>query len=71
MGSGPPTWPLLPKSRRLTQEDCISLPHRHNSRSLEDTPLVWVDTEEGLQAMVEALAGAKHVAIDLENHSFR
>ena len=45
----------------------FSLPHR----SLEETPLVWVDTEAGLRAMVEELSKEREVAIDLENHSYR
>jgi hypothetical protein len=34
-------------------------------------PAVWVDTLAALGEMVAALRGAKHIAIDLEHHSYR
>ena len=40
-------------------------------RSLEDTPLLFVNTPASLQQMVEELRAARHIAIDLENHNFR
>ena len=39
--------------------------------SLEETPLTWVDTPQQLQQMVEVLKGCKHIALDLEHHSYR
>ena len=38
---------------------------------LDAAPCTFVDTAEGLQAMVTALEGVKQVAIDLEHHSYR
>ena len=38
---------------------------------LETTPFTLVDSEEGLATMVKELRGARHVAIDLEAHSYR
>lgn len=40
-------------------------------RSLDETPFQFIDTVQGLHEMAAALSAAKHVAIDLENHSFR
>ena len=39
--------------------------------SMEDTPLVWVDTLSGLRGMIGDLAHVPAVAIDLEAHSYR
>ncbi|KAL6764692.1 ribonuclease H-like domain-containing protein [Haematococcus lacustris] len=49
----------------------LEAPQPQPAKSLELTPLHWVDTAEGLQAMVEQLQGCRHLALDLENHSFR
>ena len=38
---------------------------------LADTPFTFVDTEEVLMEVVEKLAAAKEIAIDLEHHSVR
>lgn len=40
-------------------------------RSMEETPLTFVDTAEKLEAMVEKLKEAKEIAVDLEHHSMR
>ncbi|GAX83766.1 hypothetical protein CEUSTIGMA_g11191.t1 [Chlamydomonas eustigma] len=40
-------------------------------RCLEETPLTFVDTVSSLKQMVLELEGCAHIAIDLENHSFR
>ena len=51
----------------LTPLPLSSYPHR----SMEGTPLLFVDTPASLQQMVEELRAARHIAIDLENHNFR
>jgi ribonuclease D len=38
--------------------------------TLEDTPLINVDSKEALRAMVDELKTAKEIAIDLEHHDF-
>jgi hypothetical protein len=40
-------------------------------RALEDTPLTWVDTPASLASMLEALKGAREVALDLESETYR
>lgn len=37
----------------------------------EDTAATWVDTYEGVLAMLEELKKAKEIAVDLEHHDFR
>lgn len=37
----------------------------------ETTSATWVDTYEGVLAMLEELKGAKEIAVDLEHHDFR
>lgn len=39
--------------------------------SYEDTQAIWVDTEKALDEMMEALQGAKELAVDLEHHDYR
>lgn len=38
---------------------------------MESTPLVYVDTLEGLQQMAQKLQRERAIAVDLENHSYR
>ena len=40
-------------------------------RDLAAAPATWVDTPAALAAMAAALTGERHVALDLEHHSFR
>ncbi|KAH9933267.1 ribonuclease H-like domain-containing protein [Amylocystis lapponica] len=40
-------------------------------RSFADTPFEWVDTPAMFAAMLDALRGAREIAVDLEHHSFR
>ncbi|EPZ35172.1 3'-5' exonuclease domain-containing protein [Rozella allomycis CSF55] len=40
-------------------------------KSLEETPLLMVNTEEQLLALIKDLEGESVIAIDLENHSYR
>jgi len=47
----------------------LSLPHLE--RPLEETPVTFVDTPDALHRMVTELQASRHIAIDLENHSFR
>lgn len=39
-------------------------------RSLQNVPLHWIDTEDGLKEMYEKLKEEKIIAVDLEHHSF-
>ena len=41
------------------------------TQDLEETPLTFVDTPQDLEAMVQHLATAKEIAIDLEHHHYR
>ena len=45
--------------------------HQSLSRPMEEAPVIFVDTPGALQQMVTDLQAARHIAIDLENHSFR
>lgn len=38
-------------------------------RALEETPLIWVDTEDGLDAVISDLSQQQAIAVDLEHHS--
>ncbi len=40
-------------------------------QDLEETPLTFVETVQTLQSMVQHLATAKEVAVDLEHHHYR
>ena len=40
-------------------------------QGLDETPLTYVDTPDGLKRLAEALSDAREVAIDLEAHSYR
>ena len=40
-------------------------------QDLEETPLTFVGTAQTLQSMVQHLATAKEVAVDLEHHHYR
>ncbi len=40
-------------------------------QDLEETPLTFVETVQTLQSMVQHLATAKEVALDLEHHHYR
>ncbi|KAF0521493.1 exosome complex exonuclease rrp6 [Gigaspora margarita] len=40
-------------------------------RPLDDTPLIWVDTLEGLTAMCQKLESSQEIAVDLEHHDYR
>ncbi|KAK9718818.1 exosome nuclease subunit [Basidiobolus ranarum] len=37
----------------------------------DNTSATWVDTEEGLEQMMQRLEGVKEIAVDLEHHSYR
>lgn len=39
--------------------------------SYDDTHAIWVDTEKALDDMMDALDGAKELAVDLEHHDYR
>ncbi|KAI8061041.1 ribonuclease H-like domain-containing protein [Gongronella butleri] len=39
--------------------------------SFEGTEATWVDTQEGLMALLEHLDNAKEIAVDLEHHDYR
>ncbi|KAG5980671.1 hypothetical protein E4U55_003791 [Claviceps digitariae] len=41
------------------------------SQDAESTQAIWVDTFEGVKAMLEELKKAKEIAVDLEHHDFR
>ena len=41
------------------------------AQGLDETPLTYVDTPDGLRRLAEALSAAREVAIDLEAHSYR
>lgn len=40
-------------------------------KPLEDTPFTYVDTAAALEDMVSQLKGCRHIAVDLEAHSYR
>jgi exosome complex exonuclease RRP6 len=40
-------------------------------RSFDETPFTWVNTEDGLDRMMEKLRSAREIAVDLEHHSYR
>jgi len=39
--------------------------------SFDDTPFAWIETQEGLNSLIEDLAGVTELAIDLEHHDYR
>ncbi|KAG6010571.1 hypothetical protein E4U21_005924 [Claviceps maximensis] len=41
------------------------------SQDAESTQAIWVDTLEGVEAMLKELKTAKEIAVDLEHHDFR
>jgi hypothetical protein len=49
----------------------LEVPEPLAPKTLEATPLTLVDTPEALDKMVQELGGSRHIAIDLENHSYR
>ncbi|KAG1674311.1 hypothetical protein FOA52_013500 [Chlamydomonas sp. UWO 241] len=49
----------------------VEAPEPIAPRPLDSCPLCIVETQEALRDMAAELAGERHVAIDLENHSFR
>lgn len=64
--------PLSLKLERLAYQPWqLEAPPPVAPRPLEETPLVYVDTPAALADMAQRLAASRHVAIDLENHSFR
>ncbi len=40
-------------------------------RSENATPLIVVETEDGMKSLVEELMKEKSIAVDLEHHNFR
>nr|ACI16020.1 exosome subunit Rrp6P [Bodo saltans] len=54
----------VPTLQLLPTEDKQYLP-------LETTPLTFVETVEGLDALIAALSACREVAVDLEHHDFR
>lgn len=40
-------------------------------RNESDTPLIVVETEDGMKSLVEELKKEKSIAVDLEHHNFR
>jgi exosome complex exonuclease RRP6 len=46
---------------------CVPIP----PRSFEATPFHYIDTKEGLFALVDQLRRSEEIAIDLEHHSYR
>ena len=40
-------------------------------QGLDQAPLTYVDTPEGLRAMAAQLGAPRELAVDLENHSYR
>ncbi len=40
-------------------------------QGLDETPLTYVDTLDGLKSLAQALSAVREVAVDLEAHSFR
>ncbi|KAA6429127.1 MAG: exosome component 10-like [Trebouxia sp. A1-2] len=51
--------------------DQLQLTPPQAPRELEETPLTFVETLQALQSMVQHLAVAKEVAVDLEHHHYR
>ncbi|DBB10844.1 TPA: hypothetical protein ACH3X3_007317 [Trebouxia sp. C0006] len=51
--------------------DQLQLTPPQAPRELEETPLTFVDTLQSLQSMVQHLATAQEVAVDLEHHHYR
>lgn len=64
--------PFAPELESLVYEPWqLEAPEPQEAGALDETPCTWVDTPQALHAMVQALRGQRHIAVDLEHHSYR
>lgn len=67
-----PNHPYLPEIEKLVYTSSqLSLTPIQVARDLDVSPLIYVDTEENFNIMVEELENSSEFAVDLEHHSFR
>eukprot|EP00798_Chlamydomonas_sp_ICE-L_P018552 gene18552-25059_t len=73
IGSGiPPSHPYFSELASLDYEPWqLEATEPQAPRPLEETPLLFVDTTEALQQLVEEISEEPFIAVDLENHSYR
>lgn len=70
--NGPAAHPFETEIRGLKYEAWqLEAPEPQPPREMDETPLVFVDSSAALESMVAALKAARHLAIDLEAHSYR
>ncbi|OMJ88752.1 hypothetical protein SteCoe_9214 [Stentor coeruleus] len=67
-----PNHPYLPEIEKLVYTSSqLTLTPIQVARDLDISPLIYVDTEENLNIMVEELENSSEFAVDLEHHNFR